>query len=93
MGILEEHIRKNRVRLEKIKKREVVCDVCRNRIDSERFKVVMVFDADRVDKFFDESLSKMEKELVVCNDCILNLNFRPTNMDAQNSEAQDEQNS
>ena len=75
MNFTVEEINENRKKLERAKNKNVICDVCEKQITSERFKVVMVFDADRVDHFFNESLSNQEKDLIVCNECIENLNF------------------
>ena len=67
---------RNRKLMEKVKKKKVNCVVCSKLIKSRSFKVVWVFDTDRINKFYHESMSNVEKELIVCNSCIENLNFR-----------------
>lgn len=58
-------------------KKIVICDVCQKTINSERFRVVLVYSTNRIDYFFHKAMSGPEKELTVCDDCALNLNFRP----------------
>ena len=62
--------------IEKAEKKRVKCAVCLKLIKTKKFKVVWVFNTDRVDKFYHESMTDVEKEIVVCNKCISNLNFR-----------------
>ncbi len=60
----------------KLKNKKVRCDVCNQVIQTKKFNVVMVSKADYEDRYEQESLSDFEKEIDVCNNCILNLNFR-----------------
>jgi hypothetical protein len=61
----------------KLKGEKVECDVCNKIIDTERFRVVMVFKADYKERYLHESCSDCEKDLDVCDDCIKDLNFKP----------------
>ena len=69
-------------KIERAKKKKVYCDVCLKIVKSERFNAIQIWDCDRVDKFFHESYTNLSKELIVCNDCIINLNFREFNKNA-----------
>ena len=60
----------------KLKNKKVRCDVCNQVIQTKKFNVVLVSKADYEDRYEQESLSDFEKEIDVCNNCILNLNFR-----------------
>ena len=61
----------------KMKGKKVRCDVCEKTIDTEKFRVLMVFEADYEERYHHQSCSECEKDMDVCSDCILNLNFRP----------------
>ena len=54
----------------------VRCDVCQQIIRSEKFRFVLVHVVSHEDRCIQETAFDCEKELDVCNDCILNMNFR-----------------
>jgi len=67
---------KNEKEIAKAKKKKVKCNICSKLIKTRNFKVVWVFNTNRVDKFFHNSMLEVEKEIIICNECIINLNFR-----------------
>ena len=67
---------RNRKLIDKAKKKKVKCDVCLKLIKAKKFKVIQIWNTDRVDKFFHKFLTNCEKEIIVCDDCIDDLNFR-----------------
>jgi len=63
-------------KLKVAKKKKIYCDICKEKITTKNFKVVWVFDTNKEDKFYHESMSGVEKEIVTCNVCIEYLNFK-----------------
>lgn len=56
--------------------KEVMCDVCVNFGIGKGFKKLIVYNTDYEEAYIQQAMSDCEKEMDVCNDCILNLNFR-----------------
>jgi len=60
----------------KLKNNEVQCDICHKKIkEGEMFRNILVHKVTYKDKYFHEAMSDCEKDLDVCNNCILNMNF------------------
>ena len=56
-------------------KGSIICDVCERLNINKKFRKVLIHIVNNQD-VINESYSNCEKEMDVCNDCILNLNFR-----------------
>ncbi len=56
--------------------RRVRCDVCKKIIKTKKFRSVLIYVTSHKEKYVNLGMSDSEKDLDVCNSCIVNLNFR-----------------
>ena len=64
-----------------MERKKIRCQVCGKYIKQKHFRVVQIFKANYEDRFIQQALSNCEKDLNVCNKCVLNLNFREFKQD------------
>jgi len=57
-------------------RKQVRCDVCNKIIKTKKFRKLQVFEVSYDDVYVQGCMIGAEKDLDVCNDCVLDLNFR-----------------
>lgn len=56
--------------------RRVKCDICKKIIKTKKFRSVLIYVTSYEEKYKNFCMSNVEKDLDICNSCVINLNFK-----------------